>query len=111
MVKLGLVINSQTLMNIVEKYDWSRNAEEEIIRDDLSYDVLYTKLSAFIVIWENEVKRSEHNFNKADNKRTSNKNQISSPSFIANGDQYSTSRKFHNRAVRHKSAQNLDTRN
>jgi hypothetical protein len=48
-------------MKIVEECEWSRSAEEEVMQDALGYDALNTKLSklsASLVIWENEITRS-----------------------------------------------------
>lgn len=43
-----------TLMKIVEKYKRSSTAEEEVRQEQLTFDELCTKLTAFLVIWENE---------------------------------------------------------
>ena len=48
--KRGEPFKFQTLMRIVEKYEWSRHSEEEVMRDPISYDELYTKLSASLVV-------------------------------------------------------------
>jgi hypothetical protein len=42
-VKRGDQFRTQTLMRIVEKYEWSRTAEEGVVQDAISYDALYTK--------------------------------------------------------------------
>lgn len=59
--KRGEPFNVQTLMRIVEKYEWSRNAEEEVITNSITYDGLFAKLSASLVLWEREISRSGHN--------------------------------------------------
>lgn len=70
-VKRGNAFKTQTLMKIAERYEWSRSAEEEVVQDKLSYDTLYTKLSATIVIWENELSRQGRHPEQADDKRNS----------------------------------------
>ena len=49
-VKRGPVFRTQTLMKIVEKYEWSRTSEEEVMQDKIDYNELYTKLSGSLVI-------------------------------------------------------------
>jgi hypothetical protein len=68
-VKRGEQFRTQTLMKIVERYEWSRTAAEEVMQDTLNFDSLYTKISASIVIWENEVLRSGHDPDLADDRR------------------------------------------
>lgn len=51
-VKRRPAFNMQILWKIVERHEWSRTAEEEIMQDNLIYDTLYIKLSAAIVTWE-----------------------------------------------------------
>ena len=51
------------------EYEWSRHSEEEFMRDATSYDELYTKLSASLVVWEREVSRSGQNPDTADDTR------------------------------------------
>lgn len=67
-VKRGAAFKTQKFMKIVDKYEWSRTAEEEIMQEKLSYDSLYTKLSASIVMWENEIVRSGMNVDTADDR-------------------------------------------
>jgi hypothetical protein len=68
-VKRGEQFRTQTLMKIVERYEWSRTAEEEVMQDTLTFDSLYTKLLDSIFIWENEVLRSGHDPDLADDSR------------------------------------------
>ena len=82
--KRGEPFKLQTLMRIVEKYEWSRYSEEEVMRDAISYDKLYTKLSASLVVWEREVSRSGQNPDTADDTRD-RKVRIA---FIGYGSQY-----------------------
>ena len=56
-------------MKIVEKYAWSRTAEEDVMQDGLSYDGLYTKLSASPVIWENEMTQMGQDPDTTDDRR------------------------------------------
>jgi hypothetical protein len=84
-VKRGDQFRTQTLMKIVEKYEWSRTAEEEVMQDALSYDALYTKLSASLVIWEHEVARSGGDPDHADDSRSA---PAAASSFIGYGAQY-----------------------
>jgi hypothetical protein len=68
-VKRGDQFKTQTLIKIEEKHEWSRSAEEEVMQDSLGYDTLYTKLSASLVIWENEKTRSGRDPDTADDRR------------------------------------------
>lgn len=86
-VKRGNAFKTQTLMKIVERYEWSRTAEEEVMQDSLTYDNLYTKLSASIVIWENELTRQGRNPEEADDRRVISP---SPPALIHFGEQYAT---------------------
>ena len=67
--KRGPTFQTQTLMRIVENCEWSRTSEEEVMRNQLSYDELYTKLSASLVVWEKEVARTGNDPNTADDSR------------------------------------------
>jgi hypothetical protein len=49
-VKRGDQFCTQTLMRIVDKYEWSPTAEEGVMQDALSYEALCTKLSASLVL-------------------------------------------------------------
>jgi hypothetical protein len=69
-VKRGDQFRTQTLMRIFEKYEWSRTAEEGVMQDALSYDALYTKLSASLVIWEHQITRSGGDPDLADDRRS-----------------------------------------
>ena len=64
--KRGEPFKVQTLMRIVEKYERSRHSEEKVVRDAISYDEPYAKLSASLVVWEREVSRSGQNPDTAD---------------------------------------------
>jgi hypothetical protein len=57
-VKRGDQFRTQTLMRIVEKFKWSRKSEEEVLQEALSYDALYIKLPASLLIWEHQIKLS-----------------------------------------------------
>lgn len=83
-LKRGEAFKVNTLMKIVERYIWSRTAEEDVMRDDISYQDLYSKLSASLVIWENEVKRSGRDPDDVDDRRASN----AASHFIGYGSQY-----------------------
>ena len=83
-IKRGDSFRTQTLMKIVEKYEWSRTTEEEVMQDALKYDAVYTKLSASLVIWELEVSRSGKDPETTDDRRVSVQNK----SFIEYGAQY-----------------------
>ena len=116
-VKRGPVFRTQTLMKIVDKYEWSRTSEEEVMQDKIDYDELYTKLSGSLVIWESEVKRSGRDPDAVDDRRSASK---SSPAFIGYGAQYAnpvTSKRSQNkpsprpRYSRGPSAQRSATRN
>lgn len=72
-------------MKIVERYEWSRTSEEEMMQDKIEYDELYTKLPASLVIWESEVKRSGRDPNAVDDRHSASH---SSPAFIGYGAQY-----------------------
>jgi len=76
-------------MRIVEKYEWSRKAEEEVMSTAVSYDELYTKLSASLVVWERDMARTGRNPETADDTRLSK----SSTAFIGYGSQYAYPRK------------------
>ena len=82
--KRGEPFKVQTLMRIVEKYEWSRHSEEEVMRDAISYDELYTKFSVSLVVWEREISRAGQNPDTADDTR---ERKIST-SFIGYGSHY-----------------------
>lgn len=84
-VKRGDEFRTQTLMKVVEKYEWSKTAEEDVMQDKIGYDALYTKLSGGVVIWENKVKRSGRDPDTTDDRRTS---IGSSGTFVGYGAQY-----------------------
>lgn len=83
--KRGDAFRTQTLMRIVEKYEWSRTAEEKVMQVAIKCDELYTHLSASLVIWENEVTRSGGDADTADDRRNSKRARTS---FIGFGAQY-----------------------
>lgn len=56
-------------MKIVEKYERSRTAEEDVMQDGLSYDGLYTKLSASLVIWKNGMTQMGQDPDTTDDRR------------------------------------------
>lgn len=107
-VKRGAAFKTQTLMKIVERYEWSRTAEEEVMQDKLDYDSLYTKLSASIVIWENEIVRN----GKSPNNESDLRSAMKVPNFIAFGEQYARASQrrlpFNNRI---RPRNNIDNRN
>lgn len=82
--KRGNIFKAQTLMKIAERYEWSRSTEEEMMRNAISYDELYTRLSASLVVWENNVSRSGQDPSSADDTRRS----VLASSFIGFGSQY-----------------------
>lgn len=47
----GETFDINTVMEIVERFVWSRNAEEEAMQGKLKYQDLFTKSSAALVIW------------------------------------------------------------
>lgn len=83
-MKQGEAFKTQTLMKIVEKYEWYRSADEDLKQEEIQYDSLYKKLSAAIVIWDNEKKRQGFNPEAADD------HGVSGPltNFIGYGEQY-----------------------
>lgn len=54
----GPSLKCQTLMRIVDRYEWSCIAEGEVMQDEIAYDALYSKLSASIFICECDLFRS-----------------------------------------------------
>lgn len=84
-VERGNEFNVQTLMKIVEKYEWSRFVEEEVMQEKLNYESLYTKLSASLVVWENDVARQGLDPDKADYRRSRTNN---GSFFTGYGEQY-----------------------
>lgn len=83
-VKRCAAFKTQTLTKIVQRYEWSSTDEVEIMQDKLSYDSLYTKLSASIVMSENEIVRSGMNVELANDRRFK---PVATTSFIVFGEQ------------------------
>ena len=67
--KRGETFKINTLMKVVERFVWSRNADEDVMQGKLKYQDLYTKLSAALVIWEDEVRRSGRDPEQVDDTR------------------------------------------
>ena len=88
--KRGEAFKVQTLMKIVENHEWSRSAEEEVMQNSINYERLYTKLSAALVVWENEVRKSGQNPEQKEDRRA----KILAPTpFIGYGSTYATNPK------------------
>lgn len=66
----GETFTINNLMKIVERYVWSRHAEEECMQGKSKHQDRYTKLSAALVIWDNEVRRSGQDPEQADDSRS-----------------------------------------
>lgn len=72
-VKRGDAFRTQTLMRIVGKYERSRTAEDEVMQEAITYENLYTKSSASLVIWENQITRTGQTPDEFDDTRSSKK--------------------------------------
>lgn len=81
--KHGDAFKTQTLMKILEVYKWPCTDGEEIMQNKLSYDNLYTTLSASILILENEMKRKASLLNELSDSRIK---LVTSPTFTAFGE-------------------------
>lgn len=79
-------------MNIVEKYEWSRSTEEEVMQDKLPYDALYTTLSDGTVIWETEISRQGMIDSSIIDLRSSSTVQRTLSTFTGSGERYAHAR-------------------